>query len=343
MLGRREIRVCKMVLVEPLRVLNSRSRFYGLQSCVSRCPGTLVVTKGCVITAKASNSPHGVEVRRRGGDNVHSGRVSRRDLGLFGISLPLLAGFASNLEAEAASRSVRLKDVEYPKLQEALRAAVAGDLEKAETMFSELIEEDPKSASVWSNRGSVRVSLQKYEQAAEDFTKAIALAPDAPVPFLNRAISYEAMGRFDDAIADCKTAIINDPEEYAAWFNLGNVEVRVRDYDAALNAYSRASRLAPGIAGYRLKEALVLFELNRLEECRKLVQGLVRKYPNYAEAHAVLAAVLWKEGNRDLAEGQFSEATVREPRYKDIRWVGNELQWPPGLMTAMGKFLNITY
>lgn len=191
MLGRREIRVCKMVLVEPLRVLNSRSRFYGLQSCVSRCPGTLVVTKGCVITAKASNSPHGVEVRRRGGDNVHSGRVSRRYLGLFGISLPLLAGFASNLEAEAASRSVRLKDVEYPKLQEALRAAVAGDLEKAETMFSELIEEDPKSASVWSNRGSVRVSLQKYEQAAEDFTKAIALAPDAPVPFLNRAISYE--------------------------------------------------------------------------------------------------------------------------------------------------------
>lgn len=37
--------------------------------------------------------------------------------------------------------------------------------------------------------------------------------------------------------------------------------MRVRDYDAALNAYSRASRLAPGIAGYRLKEALVLFEV----------------------------------------------------------------------------------
>lgn len=64
----------------------------------------------------------------------------------------------------------------------------------------------------------------------------------------------------------------------------------------------------------------MLLQLNRLEECRKLVQGLVRKYPNYAEAHAVLAAVLWKEGNRDLAEGQFSEATVREPRYKDIRF-----------------------
>ena len=89
------------------------------------------------------------------------------------------------------SRTVRLKIVENPKLQEALRAAVVGDLENAENLFSELLKEDPSSTSVWSNRSSVRVSMQKYEQAAEDFTKAIALAPDAPVPFLNRAISYE--------------------------------------------------------------------------------------------------------------------------------------------------------
>lgn len=62
-----------------------------------------------------------------------------------------------------------------------------------------------------------------------------------------------------------------------------------------------------------------MLQLDRLDECKKLVQGLVRKYPNYAEAHAVLAAVLWKEGNRAQAEGQFEEATVREPKYQDIR------------------------
>lgn len=38
--------------------------------------------------------------------------------------------------------------------------------------------------------------------------------------------------------------------------------MRVSDYDAALKAYSRASALAPGIAGYRLREALVLFEVS---------------------------------------------------------------------------------
>jgi tetratricopeptide (TPR) repeat protein len=272
-----------------------------------------------------------------------AGLVSRREVARIGLlALPFLS-WAGEGQASSVSRRVRLKDVENPKLQEALRAAVVGDLENAENLFSELLVEDPNSASVWSNRGSVRVSLQKFELAAEDFSKAIALAPEAPVPFLNRAISYEAMGRYDEAITDCKAAIVNDPEEYAAWFNLGNVLTRVTDYDAALKAYARASALAPGIAGYRLKEALVLFQLDRLDECRKLVQGLVRKYPNYAEAHAVLAAVLWKEGNRAQAEGQFEEATVREPRYQDIRWVAGELQWPPGIIKAMSKFLNITY
>uniref|UniRef100_A0A0D6QWT7 Uncharacterized protein n=1 Tax=Araucaria cunninghamii TaxID=56994 RepID=A0A0D6QWT7_ARACU len=241
----------------------------------------------------------------------------------------------------ATSRRVRLRDVENPKLQDALRAAVAGDLENSERIFSELIAEDPGNASVWSNRGSVRVSMNKFEEAAGDLSEAIRLAPEAPVPFLNRAIAYEALGRYEDAIEDCKSAIVNDPEEFAAWYNLGNVDVKVKDYDGALVAYERASVLKPGIAGYRLKQALVLFQLNRAEEARKLVEGLVRKYPNYAEAHAALAAILWSENRRSGAEQQFTEATIREPLYRNIGWVNAELQWPPNIIQAMENFLDI--
>ncbi|KAL2633095.1 hypothetical protein R1flu_004574 [Riccia fluitans] len=251
-------------------------------------------------------------------------------------------GNSRSAEARVQQR-VRLKDVDDQKLQEALRAAVAGDLENAEYLFTELIKEEPSSASVWSNRGSVRVSLGKFQLAAEDFTKAIELAPDAPVPFLNRAISYEALGRYEEAIADCRTAIENDPEEFAAWYNLGNVEVRIKDYDSALQAYERASLLAPGIAGYRFKQALLLFQVGRGEEAKKLLQGLVRKYSNYAEAHAALAAVLWNAGSRSGAEEQYTEATNREPQFKDLSWISRELQWPPAILDAYSKFLAIDY
>lgn len=192
-----------MVLVEALQVLNPRSGFLGLQPSARRCPYTLVPPKRCTIVSKGSSCTPGAGGRGASGDRAHGDGISRRDLGRFGLALPFLAWAATpDLEAEASvSRIVKLKDVESPKLQEALRAAVVGDLENAEHLFSELLKEDPNSASVWSNRGSVRVSLQKYEQAAEDFTKAIALAPEAPVPFLNRAISYE--------VRECRNTVTN--------------------------------------------------------------------------------------------------------------------------------------
>ncbi|KAJ7520912.1 hypothetical protein O6H91_19G029200 [Diphasiastrum complanatum] len=215
--------------------------------------------KGLVIVSQALTSAEG---------NCH-----RR----FVVGISILAGLGGFVAqafpgCAAVSKKVKLKDVENPKLQDALRAAVAGDLETAEILFSELIDEDGESASEWSNRGSVRLSLGKFDEAEQDLTTAIRLAPNAPVPFLNRAIAYE---------------------------------------------------------------------LQKPEEASKLIQSLVRKYPNYAEAHAALAALLWSEDRRSSAEDQFSKALNDEPKFQDIRWVQAELQWPPAIMQAMKNFLNV--
>ncbi|XP_024534367.1 small glutamine-rich tetratricopeptide repeat-containing protein alpha-like isoform X1 [Selaginella moellendorffii] len=266
--------------------------------------------------------------------------TTRRKLAILstiGVPATLLFGLTSVARCE----QVRLEDVDNPKLREAIRAAVSGDFDYAEALFSELLSEDDTNASVWSNRGNVRVSLKKYQQALEDYTKAVILAPGAPVPLLNRAIANEALGNYGDAIADCEAAIKIDPREYAAWYNLGNVDVRVKNYAAAASAYERAATLAPGIAGYRFKQALVLFQLDQVQAAKKLLQGLVRKYPNYAEAHAALAALLWKEGNRSQAEDQFNQAGVQNPNFSDARWIGSSLEWPPAVVDAMDKFLEI--
>lgn len=162
----------------------------GIACLESRRQNQLHVPMSCVAASYGDGAQLG-NARAMSKDATPNGVSRRTTLGL-GLAMAFPFGLFATEEADAAvSRRVNLKDVENPKLQEALRAAVAGDLEKAEAMFSALLQEDPESASVWSNRGSVRVSLQKFEQAADDFTRAIALAPDAPVPFLNRAISYE--------------------------------------------------------------------------------------------------------------------------------------------------------
>lgn len=110
---------------------------------------------------------------------------------LLGLALPSLGGRGLGSPAPALAENVRLEDVESRDLQEALEAAISGDLESAEVLFGRLIEQSRDSASMWSNRGSVRLSLGKYEDAVGDFSRAIELAPFAAVPYLNRAIAYE--------------------------------------------------------------------------------------------------------------------------------------------------------
>ena len=40
-----------------------------------------------------------------------------------------------------------------------------------------------------------------------------------------------------------------DPKEFAAWFNKGNLQVRLGDFKSALASYTTAADLAPGISG----------------------------------------------------------------------------------------------
>ena len=53
-------------------------------------------------------------------------------------------------------------------------------------------------------------------------------------------------------------------------------------FSSALAAYSQAADLAPGIAGYRLREAELLFQNDRAHDADVMMRGIVRKNPNYA-------------------------------------------------------------
>ena len=107
-----------------------------------------------------------------------------------------------------------------------VRAATQQRWEDAERFFQIVLQQEPDSASAYSNLGNVHLSEGLPEQAARDFSRAIELAPDvsmpswvcnitayslggasssvclhcqAPVPYLNRALAEEQLGVEADA------------------------------------------------------------------------------------------------------------------------------------------------
>ncbi|KAK9810839.1 hypothetical protein WJX73_000709 [Symbiochloris irregularis] len=258
----------------------------------------------------------------------------------------------------AEAHNVRVEDVDNPTLQAGLEAANEKRFGDAERFFNIVLSKDHDSASAWSNLGNVHLSLGRTTQALKDFSNAIELASDAPVPYLNRALAYEqlgvdadtsgdssqAAGYFRQAIDDCDAAVQRDPKEFAAWFNKGNVEARLQQYDSAFDSYRQAADLAPGIIGYRLREATTMYQLDgQQQDASRIMRSVTRKNPGYAEAHAALAAAEWQAGRRSQAEEQFAIASNLDENWSDpLPYISKSMRWPPRLVSAMQSFLNMS-
>lgn len=277
---------------------------------------------------------------------------------------------ATITSSAARAENVRLRDVQSPALQAGLRAATEGRWADAERLFQVVLAEEPNLGSVWSNLGNVHLEQGRLELALRDYTRAVELAPKAPVPYVNRALAHESLAlqgtkggavyqcELQAALDDLSIAIQLDPSEFTAYFNRGrwargvladedgghhhtpgNVLMRLDDFDAASSSFTAAADLAPGIAGYRLRAATLYYQTGDTARALNTVRGVLRKNPRYPEAHLVMAAMLWGEGERALAEEEYAVATSLDGELgagmDDVRRV---TLWPPKLYEALARF-----
>jgi tetratricopeptide (TPR) repeat protein len=225
--------------------------------------------------------------------------------------------------------------------EQAFAATGKGDFAKAEEYWSQIIQRLPTSAAVWSNRGNVRVSQNKLTAAIADYNQAIELAPTEPDPYLNRGTAFEGMGKWTEAIADYNRVLELSPNDPAAYNNRGNAEAGLNDWPAALADYKKSAELSSNYAIARANYALALYQTGEIETAIRNMRYLVRRYPNFADMRAALTAVLWQQGKQGEAESQWVSAVGLDSRYKDIEWVKTVRRWPPDMVMAMDKFLNL--
>ncbi len=226
-------------------------------------------------------------------------------------------------------------------VQKAFEATNEGKFPAAETLWTQIIEKFPSQAAAWSNRGNSRVSQNKLQPAIADYEKAIELAPEAPDPYLNRGTALEGLGRWEEAIADYNHVLELDPKDPAAYNNRGNAEAGLGEWEPAISDYNKAFELAPEYAFARANHALALYQNGQTEEAIRNMKNIVRRYPQFADMRAALSACLWEAGNRGEAESNWVAAVGLDSRYKDLDWVAKNRRWPPVVVSALDKFLNL--
>ena len=68
-------------------------------------------------------------------------------------------------------------------------------------------------------------------------------------------------------------------------------------------------------------------------------RALLRRYPEFPDVRAALAAALWEAGLRGEAETEWQR--LDDGRYRDLAWVRRNRRWPPRLVADLQALLAI--
>jgi tetratricopeptide (TPR) repeat protein len=112
-----------------------------------------------------------------------------------------------------------------------------------------LIKSEP-TARYYNARGITLMALNKWQEAADDFTRAIAIDKSLVSSYLNRASANQQLKKPEDALADLTQAMSLDPVNDGAYIARGNLNLHVGLVANAILDYSEAIKINPKEAGY---------------------------------------------------------------------------------------------
>ncbi len=169
------------------------------------------------------------------------------------------------------------------------------------------------SHNIHNNLGITYDRIGRYEEAIDELKEALRLDPGYIEVHNNLAVTYDKMNRFEEAIAELEEALRLNPAYIEAHSNLGNIYARAGMYEEAIKELHEALRLNPGyaVAHNNLGNIYALQE-KKHKACKEFEEAL-HLNPDYACARNNLGSVYADMGMYKEALKEFEEALRIDP------------------------------
>jgi tetratricopeptide (TPR) repeat protein len=228
----------------------------------------------------------------------------------------------------------------------------AGQLQRAEEIYREILQTDPANANVYYFLGAACQALGKLDEAVASLQQAVRLRPDHAATHNHLGVTLAQQGRPQEAIASFQEALRLKPDFAEARNNLrkaladlGRSELLVGQpptmqrrvdpaavpnnrgaalaqqgkWDEAAACYRQALELRPDHATAHNNLGNVLKEQGKLSEAIDCYRRALRLRPDFAGVHNNLALVLQEQGKLDEAAACCRRALELKPDYADAR------------------------
>jgi len=194
--------------------------------------------------------------------------------------------------------------------------------------LTEGIRLNQKSGDLFYTRSMVRKALNDSEGAKADYMKAAELDPNyaaegfmknigistsempglQPVQLNKQGMFMEASGKIQDAIVLYKKAIDMKPDFAEAWFNLGNVFGKTKQFNEAMNCLNNAIRYKSDYVEALSSRGIAYASMGKTDQAISDLTSAIRGNPEYAIAYFNRGIVFLNAGKKDLACSDLQKA-----------------------------------
>jgi tetratricopeptide (TPR) repeat protein len=199
----------------------------------------------------------------------------------------------------------------------ALRALIIGciaDCVRAEEIAEQLVRDAPTDARAFVARARTRATFHRFDDALADLDRAEQFSLDAETANGERAAIFQAVGRYDEALALREEGVARRAsfENVAALVGLhaerGEIEAAERRYAQSSSRYRGVSPFPLALLDFQL--GLMWMNEGRLDDAGRSFETARRRVPAYAAAQGNLAEVEAQLGKIDSAIARLSRVVV---------------------------------
>ncbi len=156
-------------------------------------------------------------------------------------------------------------------------------------------------------------NLREYRKAIEFFTRALQQDPKRADIYVNRGVARRQFSDLDGAIADYTQAIALKPDFAGTYYSRGNVFAQKQQYFKAVEDYSKAVQLDPGLAEAYYARGLALRRLGDSAGAIADYTKVIELQPDNDQAYHNRAVAKAVQGNHSSAIEDYTKAINLNP------------------------------
>ena len=194
----------------------------------------------------------------------------------------------------------------------------AGDLDRAEPLFQEVLSIQPENMDVLYLLAEVSYMQKKYDQAVEYMKRAIRIDPRNAEVYSNLGFILQENGQIDEAIEYLKKAVEFNPHLIDAHYNLANAFKKAKHLDEAIYHYRKTIESDPNFSDAYINLGNTLQENKQFDEAIACYHKLLQLNPSHPDAYNNLGITFQEKGQFDEAIASYKKSLQINPAHADV-------------------------